>query len=366
MKKILPIITILLICGCSSDDSSPTGGSLPDDPLPDNTLIDNVSAANGGISAAIDGNDNMHVAYFEFNRGIKYATNKSGGWAATMVHPEDTTLTMSVFNDIAVDTAGFVHIVYTTSGLTMSDTSAVYYATNKTGSWIRTKIAFTTNSSFSGCGIALTGAGKAHIAYGNKTMELFYTNNLAGPWISPVVVGSYWASVRPRLAAGPGDNVYLAYEHGGEGTLHLQQINAAGALGSNTIIAGVPSSGESKGWSPDIAVNPLTGSPLVVYWNYDDKRLNLYTEGNITMIDSLANWTEASITTDHNGHTYISYTDRSTNELYMVTDKSGAWAAEKMAVSANSMYSAIMVESTGKVDIVYCPTGVNALRVISK
>ncbi|MBI5021007.1 MAG: hypothetical protein HZB59_06190 [Ignavibacteriales bacterium] len=361
---LLVLVSILLI-SCSKKESSPTGSS-DDNPIVDNSTIDNVNAANGDISAAIDANDKIHVSYFSFNLGLKYATNKSGSWVTTMIHPEDTTTTMSVYNDIAVDGSGFVHIVYNVVGQTITDTSAIIYATNKSGAWVKTKIAYSVGSSLSGCGIAVTSTGKVHIAYGNDGTDLLYTNNLSGTWSSPARIGSYWANVRPRLALDASNNVYVAYEHGGEGTLHLQTITSAGTLSSNNIIVGVPSSGDDKGWSPDIAINKTNSSVLIPYWNYDDKYLNIYNNGVITKIDSLVNWTEAGIATDVNGKAYISYTNLSTSELYLTTNKTGALVTEKLPVSIKSKSSNVVVESTGKIDIIYCANGVNALKIISK
>jgi hypothetical protein len=352
---------VFLFISCSKNQSTPTN-SPSDNLTADNSTIDNVSAANGDISAAIDVNDKIHVAYFSFNRGLKYATNKTGSWVATMLHPEDTIMIMGSFNDIAVDNSSFVHIVYTTSGMTPNDTSAIYYSTNKSGAWVKTKIAYGIRSSYSGAGIAVTSNGKVHIVYGNTTMDLWYTNDLSGVWSAHIRIGSYWTSVRPRLALDASDNVYVAYEHGGEGTLRLQTINSSGSLLLNSILDG-GNSGEDRGWTPDIAINKTNGTVLIPYWNFDNKYLKLYHNGTITKIDSV-DWTESSIVTDANGKAYISYTNTSTSELYLYSNRTGGWVTEKLPVSTSGKSSNVVVKANGKIDIIYA--GLTALKVITK
>ncbi len=367
MKTYIWLFTliILLLGGCSKESTNPI---VNDDGTLNSNIqtIDNVNAANGDVSTAIDGNNKLHVAYFSFNLGLKYATNKTGSWVSTMIHPEDTSTTMSVYNDIAVDSSGFAHIVYTISGLRVTDESAVYYATNKTGIWVKTKIAFATGSDFSGAGLAVTSTGNVHIVYGDHTMSLMYKHNLSGSWTSAGNLGSYWTSVRPRLALDASNNVYVAYEHGGEGTLHLQVINSAGSLVSNSILDGVSGSGVSVGWSPDIAINKTNGFVLTPYWNYDSKLLKIYNGGTITTLDTLNNWTDPAIVTDISGKAHICYTDLTTYELYYVSNKTGPWVKEIITASVTARGSALVVEPTGKLHFIYCVKGVNSLRVITK
>ncbi|MFA4948993.1 MAG: hypothetical protein WC674_10895 [Candidatus Krumholzibacteriia bacterium] len=363
MKNSLSLVLLLLLMSCSKNESNPANGS-GGSPTVDNSTVDNVNATNGDVSAAIDGNDKIHVAYFSFNRGLKYATNKTGPWVATMIHPEDTTTSTGYFNDIAVDNSGFVHIVYVTDGVTMNDTSAIYYATNKSGVWVKTKIAHAIGSGFSGAGIAVTSLGKVHIVYGNSSWDLCYTNDLSGVWSGHVRIGSYWTNVRPRLALDANNNVYAAYEHGGEGSLHLQTINSSGDLVFNSILDG-GNLGDARGWNPDIAINKTNGSVLISYWNYDSNLLKLYNAGTITTMDTLTNGTNPAVVTDDNGKAYVCYTDLSTDELYLVTNRTGSWASEKLPVSIVGSYSAVVVESTGKIDIIYNVLGAS-LKVISK
>jgi hypothetical protein len=354
-------LILLLFIGCSKD--SGTNNSGDDNPAGSgNQTIDNVNAANGDVSAAIYKNNKIHIAYTTFNLVIKYATNKSGSWVTTMIHADDSSMYVTSFNDIAVDSSGFVHIVYTTSWMILTGESAVYYATDKTGTWVKTKIAYVTGASFSGVGLAVTSAGKVHIVYGDNTMHLMYKNNLSGTWTGAGNLGTYWTSVRPRLALDASDYVYVAYEHGGENTLRLQLINSTGSLVSNTII----SSGTSAGWSPDIAINKTDGAAIIPYWNYDANLLKVYNGSIITTLDTLTNWTDPAIKTDNSGKAHLCYTDLSTNELYYTSNKTGVWVKEKLPVSVISRSSDLVIESTGKVDFIYCVKGANALKIISK
>jgi hypothetical protein len=359
------LLVMVVLIGCSKDDgpSSPgdgtTGGSGAQ-------TIDNVNAANGDISAVLDRDNKLHVCYESFNRGLKYATNKSGVWATTMIFTETPSTSNGGGSDIGVDSSGFVHIVYATFSMRAGDTASIMYATNRSGSWVTTRIAFTTVGQMSGVGIAVTPGGKSHVAYGDYTGHVAYKNNLSSVWMGSGLLGTYWTNVRPRLALDASNNVYVAYEHGGEGTLHLQVINAAGTLLSNSILDGVPGSGTSVGWSPHIAINRITGSVLISYWNYDSRLLKLYNGGTITTLDTVTNWTAPAIVTDNNGKAHICYTDLSDSQLRYVSNKTGTWVGTHLPVSVVSRSSDIAVESTGKVHFIYCVKDANALNVISR
>lgn len=358
-------LTLLIVVGCSKDNGpNNSGGSNPAGS--NDQTIDNINAANGDISVALDRDNKLHVCYESFNIGLKYATNKTGTWATTMIFSENSNTANGGGSDITVDSSGFVHIVYATFSISGGDTAGIVYATNRSGSWVRTTITYSTVGQFSGVGIAVTPAGKTHIVYGDQTMHVIYKNNLAGSWTSGGVLGTYWTDVRPRLALDASNNLYVAYEHGGEGTLHLQVISSAGSLVSNSIIDGDAGSGTSVGWSPHIAINKTNGAVLVSYWNYNDHLLRLYNGGTITTLDTLTNWTAPAIVTDNGGKTYICYTDLATNQLCYVSNKTGDWLSEILPVSAISRNSDLAVESTGKVDFIYCLRGANALKLVSK
>jgi hypothetical protein len=366
MKTILliPILILGLLTGCSKD-STPAGSGEGTPGTTAGTLIDNVSAPNNDISAAIDKNDKLHVCYESFNTDLRYATNKSGTWVKTILFTETAQLSNGGCNDIAVDSSGFVHIVYVTFAMSMNDTSTIMYATNRSGSWTQTRVAFAPNSQVSGAGIAVTPGGKVHIAYGDQASRLRYRNNLSGTWSGALDLGSFWASVRPRLALDATNNVFIAYEHGGERTLRLQVINSSGSPVSNSILDGVPGSGISVGWTPAIAVNRTNGTLLVPYWNYDSQLLRLYDAGSFVRLDSV-DWTEPSVVTDNSGKGYISYTNLLTHTLCYATNRSGQWVTVSLPVAATGKASDLVVESTGKVDFVYAEYGANAVRVYTR
>ena len=334
--------------------------------------IDPVNAANGDISAAIDTNNAIHVCYFNFNNGLKYATNKTGTWVSTYIQEEDVNTTVSS-GDIAVDGNNNVHIVYNTGLLSSPYTAALYYATNSSGSWIKTKLVETVNpwtGGFSGSGIIATSNGKVHIAFGNSDMELRYLNNISGSWSAPIEIYSYWTSVRPRLALDSDDNVYIAHEHGGEGSLWLGVVNSSGSFVGNTLLdgPGYSGTGRSTGWSPNIAFDKASDSQNRSYWDEDNQSLKLYSADGLTTIDSYETgyWPYSGIALDQNGKVYISFSDAGSSELRYATNKSGSWVVETLAPLSDSSHSDIVIESTGKIDLIYCNKGTNSLNVISK
>jgi hypothetical protein len=199
-------------------------------------------------------------------------------------------------------------------------------------------------------------------------MQLRYLNNISGSWSATILIGSYWTSVRPHLALDSNNNVYIAYEHGGEGSLRLQVVNSSGSLVSNTVLdgPGVSGTGISTGWSPNIAINKASNLKYVSYWDFDNKLLKLYSAGGITTIDS-CDWNFSGIAVDQNGKVYISYVDKSLNLSY-ATNKSGSWVVENLSIPAggSSSHSDIVIESTGKMDLIYASRSGGFLKVTSK
>lgn len=323
--------------------------------------IDQVNAGNDDISAAIDGHDAIHVCYFNFNRGLKYATNKTGIWVSTYIQEEDVNTIMDGFCDIAVDGNDNVHIVYSTSSLSSGGMGVLYYASNSSGSWIKTKLVEEAPG-FSGSGIIASSNGKVHIAFGASDLKLKYLNNISGAWSSPIILGTYWASVTARLALDSNASdfwVYIVYEQGGEyPLLRCAIVDSSGRLLFNDILDGGAGDNSSKK-SPNIAFNQVKYSWYVSYWWSDTRNnntlLKLYSSpGGITTLDSCA-WPQSGIALDPNGKVHISFTDlvTATSELRYATNKLGSWVVEKLPTLTNSSHSDIVIESTGKIDIIY-------------
>ncbi|HDZ86756.1 MAG TPA: hypothetical protein ENH57_03580 [Actinobacteria bacterium] len=128
-------------------------------------------------SIVTDSNNKAHLSIF--NNGpddLKYATNSSGSMVVTTI---DTSGVVGVFNDIALDSSGKVHIAYSTGWASSNNT--LKYATNTSGDWTTETI--DTNDEGNGASIAIDSDDKVHISHVRGT-SLYYTTNASGSWVS--------------------------------------------------------------------------------------------------------------------------------------------------------------------------------------
>jgi len=324
--------------------------------------IDPVNAANGDISAAIDANDAIHVFYPDFNRGLKYATNKAGTWVSSYIHEEDDDSYLNPFCAIAVDGNNNVHIVYSTSSQSFGGSDVLYYATNSAGSWIKTIIAM--GGDISGSDIAVDNNGKVHIAFGDGDGVVKYSNNKYGSWSGPTIIGSYFGMVEPSLALDSSGSVYIAYDDGWDGTLRLGVVNSAGILVSNIILdGGIQTVGYVTGWSPKIVIDKVSNLMYISYFDSTHELLKLYSAGSFTTISS-CQWPDSGMALDNNGNVHICFTNYP--KLEYATNESGSWVVEELPISAAGMDSDIVIESTGKIDIIYASSTTSSLSLISR
>ena len=324
------------------------------------------------IHAAIDANDAIHVLYDDFSNGLlKYATNKTGTWVATTIFTDNVDTYHNAGFGISVDGANKVHIVYTTSG----DVVALYYRTDASGSWITTKLVDYTDNiygyGFSGPAIAATSSGKVHIAFGGGASDLFYLNDLSGAWIEPIKLGDIGFGVDASMALDLSGQVYIAQDN--PYGLKLAVVDAAGTPVSNTLIDGEDVDYGPNRWYPAIAVNKVDNSVYVSYWYWDTAPepdvtlMKLWSSaGGITSIDDAPNGPESGITVDQNGKVHISYADPYTSKLKHATNESGTWVVEELPTDAGSDDSDILIDSTGKINVLYFNDATNSLSIISK
>jgi hypothetical protein len=97
-----------------------------------------VNAANGDINVVIDGDNKLHVSYWNFDMDLKYATNKSGSWKTETVASPDVDTMVGENNSIAVELDGTPHISYHVFDNLMDDVNreAIVHATKTGGAWL--------------------------------------------------------------------------------------------------------------------------------------------------------------------------------------------------------------------------------------
>jgi hypothetical protein len=129
------------------------------------------------------------MAYWDMSSGyLKYATNKSGSWAAVTV---DNGGGLGAGAALALDGAGNIHLSYHDY-----TSNKLKYATNKSGSWVKEDAALSVNRFSSdinvSTGIAVDSAGTVYIAYScyrSSTYELYGITKSAGlMWGAPELI----------------------------------------------------------------------------------------------------------------------------------------------------------------------------------
>ncbi len=162
------------------------------------------TAAYAPMSIAVDGSNKVHISYFD--GGLKYATNASGQWHTTTV----ATSYVSTDNDIAVDSQGHAYISCNKGSFPW----AVYYFTNKTGSWIRYTIESSDDDAVSGTGsaIVIDESDDLHLAYG-VIGDIRYATNKSGQWDIQTAggIGSSAWYITPDIAVSESGHPYIVF-----------------------------------------------------------------------------------------------------------------------------------------------------------
>ncbi|MEM2915216.1 MAG: hypothetical protein QXH91_07450, partial [Candidatus Bathyarchaeia archaeon] len=195
----------LLLFGCEGDDGTPTtspddlsqdlAGRVNDNDGQDDDAGERVwhiyTVDKGDVeenedrgrcnSIALDSEDAVHISYRVFSPvngegdegyNLKYATNRSGAWVATIVDLDE-----NVGNDtsIAIDSNDYVHITYYGWA-----NDALRYATNSSGSW---EIAIVDSAEDTGydSSVVLDGDDNVCVSY-YADGSLKYATNAGGAW----------------------------------------------------------------------------------------------------------------------------------------------------------------------------------------
>jgi hypothetical protein len=160
----------------------------------------------GSHSIATDSLDNVHIGVgynvmFE-DEFIGHITNASGPWLGDVVN-SDATFDLSM----TLDSADNVHIVYI-----LDDYSGcgLTYATNASGSWVTTIIAY----SGAEPDIAADSFGNAHISFfgGGSYPDLMYATNAGGSWAITTVDSPGGVGYASSIAVDHSDNVHISYQ----------------------------------------------------------------------------------------------------------------------------------------------------------
>ncbi|MDI6839453.1 MAG: T9SS type A sorting domain-containing protein [bacterium] len=167
------------------------------------------SGAKRWPSIAVDNDSSAHIALnvaCSQRRALGYTTNKSGYWEGVIID------TMGGDDpNLALDAEGYAHIAFCNY-----PQKALCYATNKTSSWVVSKIDETGGCCFPS--IAISPQGHIHIAYSKgvvgspNTFDIWYITNESGSWVSTKVSTSDKGDMCPSLAVSANGKIYLTWK----------------------------------------------------------------------------------------------------------------------------------------------------------
>ena len=355
MKRILIVLAlsgVAFIAGCKEDGFDNKNNTTDGWTI---SAIGDASAENGEINTVCDGSDKLHVCYSSCNGSIKYATNKTGSWVKTTLASEAGNLLTVSDHGIAIDRSNKVHIIYATETIETQKKTNIYYTTDKSGT-LETELIYTADGSCSKMDIAATADGHVHIVFGDENHHLMYKNNLSGSWTISQI-DSYWVSVDPSLALDANENLYVAYNHAGEQTLKLQLIDAAGNLVCNSAL---DDSGDIG--SPSICIDKANGAVNIIYWEYLTGETKLYNNGIINLVETKS-WSAGGIVLDRDGNRHMTYVVG--NVLKLATRSTEGLTIDILPGRVSSSLSDVVVDSTGNIYVVYQSGSTHDLCVIS-
>jgi len=300
---------------------------------------------NGGYSSiAADSSGHAHVSYCEEPLyRLKYATNASGSWVSTTIDSEWQV--GRLFNYIALDSAGYIHIYYSAA---VSAGSYLRYATNESGSWVWSNVD-TLDYGTIPTTIAVDSSGHAHVCYFDDTGTPKYATNSSGSWVRETLPFS--ADHLADIALDPLGYPHLAYTLGGA-IMHATNAGGSwttepiGADGENVHIA-VDRSGK-------IHMGFLERPLLDVYLKYAVK---VYGAWEIETVDPEAGSGPysclISMAVDSLGRAHMSYRDYLNVELKCAS--SGVWVTFTVdtAELVRESSTAIALDSTDGLHLSY-------------
>ncbi|MBN1799340.1 MAG: hypothetical protein JW822_12235 [Spirochaetales bacterium] len=318
-------------------------------------------------SIATDDQNNAHVVYHsdEFQKHLKYATNKSGQWEIEII---DTTAVIGEFNDIAVDHDGYVHIVYYNYNYRevvdhFIKFGGLRYATNKNGLWTITDVHLMGDCTTFGADIHIEiGADNAvYVAFWNQVIgRIQMGTNASGSWQFRTF-DDPGASVLRQFgyALDAHNKSHLFYMDGN--TYDVKYATDKNGAWQYSLIDNVGSDGLSWGFFPVVDTDASCHAHLA-YRNwlklkYASDASGVWEINSITTISERAPF-YISLAIDSLGCVHISHVEFLGDLLYS-TNTNGQWATHLVAENVNDegsgdkQFASITVDSLNDIHIAY-------------
>lgn len=293
--------------------------------------VDSSFDVGDAAAIALDASGHVHISYTDnYNRDLKYATNKSGSWATTTI---DSYTWVGYTSSIAIDAAGYVHISYLDQAEFLGNDN-LKYATNASGAWVIT----TVDSEYIGFNnsIAVDASGHAHISYKGLSNGLMYATNASGTWVTITLDSDLSSGIWNSIAVDASGHPHIGYLNGGIIPNLKYATNTSGSWVTTTV-----DSDEGTGLFTSLALD-ASGHAHISYFDEANTLLKYATNASGSWVTATINNREpiltTAITTDTMGRAHVCYFGRgsSSGALEYATNVSGAWVTTAVDILKGS------------------------------
>jgi hypothetical protein len=303
----------------------------------------------------VDSSGHVHVVYD--CEGVRYATNESGTWAHEEISSE---FGVVGFCSMTMDDNDVLHVAY-------SETydGRVYYATRISGSWASEPIGLGADYNYETDppDIAIDADGFAHVAIWEEGYALFYATNKTGTWVVEEMAGTE-VGVRPRIGADSAGSVHMVYHD-------YEPINDKDL---------VYLTNAAKAWEEEPVDSPgSAGSHCSMAMDSSDKIHTIFLNESLSQITYGTNkgggWSleevamveremetpvSLPIALDGKGQPHTAYTNDS-DELIHAWREAKGWSYETVVadVGLTGGHPSVAIDGSGKAHIAYYSGGMN-------
>lgn len=321
--------------------------------------IDTMYGVDGELSASIDLEDKIHVAYGS-GTSVAYATNSSGSWVDSISKSGVSTTDIS----IDVDSSEKVHIAYIDGA-----DGKVFYTNNTGSSWSISKLIGTSNTgNYVSVSIAVNNNGEWIISYIGSDGKL-------KAYIYFPLKDQYYSVSSDELDVGckysvsvsyKGDYPFVLFFDTSDGklkyaemTLAVQNLFTGDYVNTYWSIINTNLTYSTSSYN-SLSLATSANEIFYIGHDYEDRKINggVKTDSGSypTIVDVGDLGTHSSIAVDGDGYSHVSYYDPSISDLMYATNKSGIWFSQTVD-TAGGKYNTIAVDNDGVVHISYVNTG---------
>jgi len=347
-----------------------------------------VNAANGDINVVIDGDNKLHVSYWNFDMDLKYATNKSGSWKTETVASPDVDTMVGENNSIAVELDGTPHISYHVFDNLMDDVNreAIVHATKTGGAWLTETVfsPFNNEVQYGHNVIKIGDNNTIHIAgyqeeSGGHYVSIKYAYKTGGQWNYEVAASddnfpNNTLNVFDMELDSSGIP-HIIYATNADRDLYTSDRAGPNMWASNLFIKNLNQPIAGLGLDPiidslDLAIGNNGERYLILFENSGKYYMVLNSELNYLDSDTSGGILFPRILVDRNGNLYYMYFKSFSYGEYTIfvgTNKTGKFIYTMISgFKTMSPNAAFAVDNNGEVYIVYQAYEKNELNVAHK